>query len=156
MAAGRLGLGDPEDRVLVRVERHRAPVLAKVALQRFEVGEGALGGHEAHLHEPARGIVDEDEERAGGCPVLEPAVLGAVDLHELAQALAAQAGLMELAHLPARQPQASLDHPRPQRLARDLQAVALGQRLGRQRPVALGLRHLGVVPEVALQLAVDR
>lgn len=32
---------------------------------------------------------------------------------------------------------------------------AIGQLLGGHRPVALGLRHLGVVPEVALQLPVD-
>jgi hypothetical protein len=38
-------------------------------------------------------------------------VLAAVDLHQLAQALAAQPGLVEAAALPAGEPQARVGHP---------------------------------------------
>ncbi len=38
----------------------------KVELERLEVGERALGRHEAHLHQPARRIVDEHQQRAAG------------------------------------------------------------------------------------------
>ena len=46
-------------------------------------------GHEAQLHQPAGRIVDEDEQRARVRPILEPAMLAAVDLDELAQGFAA-------------------------------------------------------------------
>src|SRR3712207_8449722 len=61
---------------------------SEVALQGLEVGERALRRHEEQPHEPAGGVVDEDEERARVGAILEPAVLAAVDLHELAQGLA--------------------------------------------------------------------
>ena len=82
---------------------------------------GAFRGHEAQLHEPAGSIVDEDEQRAGLGAVLEPAMLAAVDLDQLAQGLAAQPGLMEASALLPGEPQARLDHPRAQRLAADLE-----------------------------------
>ena len=98
----------------------------EIALQGLEVGKGTLRGHEAQLHQPAAGIVDEDQQRARLRSILEPAMLAAVDLHELAQGLAAQPWLMEAAALPAREPQAGLGHPAAQRLARDLQLMPLG------------------------------
>jgi hypothetical protein len=64
---------------------------------------------------------------------LEPAVVGAVDLNQLAQALAAQAGSVEAAAFLARQPKPILDHPSPQRLPRNPQVMPLRQRFGRQR-----------------------
>ena len=92
------------------------------------------------MHQPAGRVVDEDQQRAGRPAVLEPAVLAAVDLHQLAQAVAAVAGLVDppAAGL-ARHPQAGLAHPLPQRLARQPQVVGLGQLLGRERRAEVGV-----------------
>ena len=49
-------------------------------------------------------ILEEDEERAGIGAVFEPAVIAAVDLHQLAIRLTAQPRLMEGAALLAREP----------------------------------------------------
>ena len=85
----------PEDRVPVRVKGDRAAVLVKVPAQRFEVGLRTLTSHEAQLHEPARGIVDEHQQGAGIGAVLEPAMVRAVDLHKLTIALATKPWLVE-------------------------------------------------------------
>ena len=45
-------------------------------------------GHEAQLHQLARGIVDEYQQGARLTAVLEPSVIAAVDLHQLAVRLA--------------------------------------------------------------------
>ena len=87
--------GHAEHRVLVAVEGDRAAMGLEIALQGLEVGEGALRRHEAQLHQPAGRIVDEDEQGARVGAILEPAVLAAVDLHQLAQGLAAQPRLVE-------------------------------------------------------------
>ena len=55
--------------------------------------------------------------------VLEPAVLAAVDLDQLAIRLTPKPRLMEAPALLARKPHPSLDHPGPQRLATNLDAV---------------------------------
>src|SRR5829696_9113021 len=96
--------GRAEYRMPVAVERDRAAMDLEVALQGLEVGEGTLRRHEAQLHEPAGRIVDEDEQRARVGAILEPAMLAAVDLHQLAQGLAAQPGLMQAPALLAREP----------------------------------------------------
>src|SRR4051794_6021693 len=90
-ALAALGLppGDAEHRVLVGVEGDRAAMRLEVALQGLEVGKGTFRGHEAQLQQPAGCIVDEDEQRARVRPILEPAMLAAVELHELAQGFAA-------------------------------------------------------------------
>src|SRR4051795_9906203 len=90
-ALAALGLppGDAEHRVLVGVEGDRAAMRFEVALQGLEVGKGAFRGHEAQLQQPAGRVVDEDERRARVRPILEPAMLAAVDLHQLAQGFAA-------------------------------------------------------------------
>ena len=98
--------GDAEHRVLVGVEGDRAAMGLEIALQGLEIGKGTLRRHEAQLHQPAARIVDEDQQRARVRPILEPAMLAAVDLHELAQGLAAQPWLMEAPALLAREPQA--------------------------------------------------
>jgi hypothetical protein len=90
-------------------------------------------------HEPARGIVDEHQQRASQPAVLKPAMLRAADLDKLAKALAAQAGLMKLAALHTRQPEPVLDHPLAQGLTRHLKPVALGQRLGSERRPEVGV-----------------
>ena len=91
----RTGLGHPEHRVLAGIECHRTAMGGQIALQRLEVALGALAQHEPQLHQPADGIVDEHQQRAGFAPVLEPAVLAAVDLDQLAQRVPPGAGLVE-------------------------------------------------------------
>src|ERR687894_782004 len=100
----------------VAVEGDRAAMGLEIALEGLEIGEGALRGHEAQLHQPAGGIIDEDEQRAGVGAILEPALRAAVDLDELAQGLAAQPRLMKASALLAGEPQGCLDHPPAQRL----------------------------------------
>ncbi len=65
--------------------------------------------------------------------VLEPPVLGAVDLHELAETITPRPRLMDALQpvLPPN-PKAGVDHPLPQRLDAEIQTVKLGQLLGRQ------------------------
>src|ERR687894_113416 len=99
----------------VAVEGNRTAMGLEIALEGLEIGEGALRGHEAQLHQPAGCIIDEDEQRAGVGAVLEPAMLAAVDLDQFAQGLAAQPRLMKASALLAREPQARLDHPLAQR-----------------------------------------
>ena len=88
LATLRLSPGDSEHRVLVRVESHWPTMGLEVTLESLEVGESALGGDKAQLHQPACGIVDKDQERAGWRAVLEPAMRAAIDLDQLAQTLA--------------------------------------------------------------------
>jgi hypothetical protein len=46
------------------------------------------------LHQPARGVVDEHQQRAADITLLEPGVVAAVDLDQFAQAGAAVARLV--------------------------------------------------------------
>ena len=82
-----------------------------------EVGRRALARHEAKLHQLTCGIVDEDQQGARCAPILESAVLAAVDLYQLAVGFTPQARLMKASSLLARQPQPILDHPPAQRLS---------------------------------------
>jgi hypothetical protein len=94
------------------------------------------------VHQPAGGVVDEDEQGALRAAILEPPVLRAVDLDQLADALAAIAGLVDpTAALHPIRPDAGVQHPEPQRLAADDDAVDLAQLLGGQcRPEIRVLR----------------
>src|SRR3982751_1805674 len=94
VAARRVLAVDPEHAVLVGVERHRLAVALQVGPRGFEVVEGRLGRHEAQVHETARRVVNEHQKRARRAAVLEPPMLGAVDLHELAHAVPAIARLV--------------------------------------------------------------
>jgi hypothetical protein len=94
------------------------------ACARFSAERG-LRGREAQLHEPARRVVDEDEEHAGRAPILEPRILRAIDLDELTDARAPSPGLVHAAVAElARHPQLRLDHPAPQRRHRRLTVTA--------------------------------
>ena len=53
----------------------------------MEIVEGRLGVGEAQLHQTTGGIVDVNQQRAPGPTVLEPVVIGAVDLDQLTVAL---------------------------------------------------------------------
>jgi hypothetical protein len=70
-----------------------------------------------------------------GPPFFEPPVFGTVDLHQFTQTIASRPRLVD-APQPVflSNPKASADHPLLQRLDAEIQAVNLGQLLGRQGP----------------------
>jgi hypothetical protein len=141
-AALRLRPVDPEDRVLVRVKRDRAAVSLKIPPQRFEVARRALARNEPELHQPAGRVVYEDQQRAGLAALLEPAVLGAIDLDQFAQALPPEPRLVEGAPLLARQPQSVGNHPPTQGLPANLDAVLFKQHLSRKRRAEVSVLRL--------------
>src|SRR5918994_7416430 len=110
LTALRLRLRHAKDRVFVGIEGEGPPVARQIALQRLKIRQSALRWGEPKRNQPAGRIVDEDNERAAGAAILEPAVLTAVDLHQLAKLIAAQTRLMQLAPLLARQPEPFLPH----------------------------------------------
>src|SRR3712207_300617 len=121
---------DPEDRMLVRVEGHGFAMPLKVLARGMEVVKGRLAGDKPEVHQPARGIVDEDQQGAARTAVLKPVVIGAVDLDQFAQAFASVARLMNgLVALLAILPEPGRHHPLAQGLTPDMQIVALGQLL---------------------------
>ena len=79
---------DTEDGVLVGIERHRLAIALQIGSRGPEVVEGRLCRHEARMHDPACGVIHEGEEGALRSPVLEPPVLGAINLDQLAHARA--------------------------------------------------------------------
>src|SRR5947199_6553912 len=76
---------DMKDAEPVAVERHGLAVTLEVAPGREEVIERGLGVREAELHEAAGGVVDVDQQRAARAAILEPGVLAAIELDELAE-----------------------------------------------------------------------
>ena len=136
-------------------------MLLQIALGRVEVGERRLRLHELQVHQPAGGVVDEDEQGALRAAILEPPVLRAVDLDQLTDALPAIARLVDpSAALHPIRPNAGVEHPEPQRLAADDDTVDLAQLLGGQRRAEIGvlradqLQHL--VLEAGRHLTVTR
>jgi hypothetical protein len=128
-ACGALGV-DAEDAVLVAVERDRLPVALQVRDGGPEVVESRLGLDEAQLHQIARRVVDVDQQRAARPTAFEPRVVAAVDLDELAVALAAIPRLVRLGYaLVPRDPQPSRPHPGPERLPGHADAVQLPELL---------------------------
>ena len=95
------------------------------------------------MHQPAGGVVDEDQQTAHRSAIFEPTMLGAVDLDQLADAVASIPGLVDLAAaLPSILPQALGDHPAAQRLAGNGQVVQVAELLGRQRRAEIGVPRL--------------
>jgi len=85
---------------------------------RAEIIERRFRGGEAQRHDPAGRVVDEGEQAAHRPAILEPGVLRAVDLHQLAQAIAPPARLMGRGEpMPAVTPQTVRYHPTAQRFA---------------------------------------
>ena len=79
---------------------------------------------ELQMHQAAGGIVDIDEQRALRPAILEPPVLGTIDLHKLTQAIAPSAGLMNtLETVFPPNPNIGGDHPLSQCLNAEIQAV---------------------------------
>src|SRR3954463_5774850 len=82
------------------------------------------------MHEAARRVIDEHEQRALWAAVLEPPMLGPVDLHEFADAVTAVTRLVHgLEPLPSVAPEAVSQHPLPDRLDPEMDAVSLSQLL---------------------------
>src|SRR5438094_9989231 len=69
----------------IAVEGHRLSVALEIPPGGAEVVERGLDLGEGEFHEPARGVVDVHEQRAHGAAGLEPRVLPAGDLGELAE-----------------------------------------------------------------------
>src|SRR3954467_94986 len=82
------------------------------------------------MHEAARGVIEEHEQRALWAAVFEPPMLGAVDLHEFTDAVPAIARLVHgFEPLPPVAPEAVSQHPLPDRLDPEMEAVSLSQLL---------------------------
>jgi hypothetical protein len=78
----------------------------------MEISESRLALDKLRMRQPARRVVDEHQQRALRAAVLEPPVLTAVDLHQLADALAPMARLVDaLPPLLAVSPNPGIDHP---------------------------------------------
>lgn len=91
--AAHVRLVDPEHRVLVAVQRERLAVRLDVGAHRLEIGERALARHELQSINWRR-IVDEHQQRALRTALLEPPMLAAIDLDQLADTVAAMPRLM--------------------------------------------------------------
>src|SRR3954453_22539310 len=87
----------------------------------------------------------EHQKGAGRAAVLEPVVLAAVDLDQLAHVFTAMARLVKALAFGPRPPDPGLDHPAAQRLARDPHIVAVRELLGRQgwAEIRIMLAHQG-------------
>src|SRR6202165_2268884 len=124
------GAIDPKDAVLVAVERERLTVCLEILAGCLEVVEGRFRLDELQMHQAAGGVVDIDQQRALRTAVLEPPVLGTVDLHQFTEAIAPSAGLMDaLQPVSPANPNTGTDHPLPQGLDAEIQAMKLGERL---------------------------
>src|ERR1700720_4129993 len=96
------------------------------ASRRPEVIKRRFRGDEPQLHQPARRVIHESQQRARRAAILEPGVLRAVDLHQFAQTIAPPARLMRRGEtMPTVLPQPIGDHPTAQCLARHRTAVML-------------------------------
>src|SRR5918998_1721261 len=158
IASGRLLLADPEDGMLVGVKGDRFAMRLQIAPEHLKVRKSAFRWHKAQRHQAAGGIVHEHQKRAGWAAILEPAVLAAIDLDQLAQMLTTIARLVKAFALGTWQPDPGLDHPGAQRLAGDPQSVALRKLLGCQRraEIRVVLPHQadGMVPQDLRQAVV--
>src|ERR1700722_2095710 len=124
------GAVDPKDAVLVAVERYRFAMRLEILAGRLEVVEGRFRLDELQMHQAAGGVVDIDEQRTA---VLEPPMLGTVDLHQLTQTITPCPRLVDaLQSVFSPNPKTGADHPLPQRLDAEVQAMKLRQLLRRQ------------------------
>src|SRR4051794_26766491 len=92
------------------------------------------------MHEAARDVIDEHEQRALWAAVLEPPMLGPVDLHEFTDAVTAVTRLVHgLEPLPSVPPEAVGPHPLPDRLDPKMDAVPLSQLLAGECRTEVGV-----------------
>ena len=91
----------------------------------LEIAEGRFGRRKVQCHDPVGRIVDIHQQGARRRPFLEPAVIAAVNLHQLAQTRTTASRLVDLRRpLPARNSQPGIRHQVPHSF--------LGQRVRRQ------------------------
>ena len=103
---------DPEDAMLVAVERDRFAPGLQISAGCMEIGERRLALDKLQMHQPAGRVINEHQQGALRSAIFEPPMLAAIDLHQFADTLAPVAGLMNLLPpLLAISPNASLDHP---------------------------------------------
>src|SRR6516162_477247 len=99
----------------------------------MEIIECRFRGDKSKMHQSACRVVDKCQQCALLRAVLKPRVFRAVDLHQLAKAIAPAAGLMRGRQtMAAVDPQTRRDHPAAQRFTRDRAAMYLRQLLRRQ------------------------
>src|SRR3954465_3343851 len=109
----------------VGIERHRLAIALQIGSRGPEVVEGRLCRHEARMHDPACGVIHEGEEGALRSPILEPPVLGAINLDQLPHA---RAGLVAPRQtLLAILSDSFRPHPLSERLDAKPPIMALGQ-----------------------------
>src|ERR1041384_7259320 len=117
VAANRPLVIDAKDSVLVAVEGDRFAPGLQIGPGRMEIRERRLALDKPQMHQPARRIVDKHQQRALRPAILKPPMLAAVDLNQLADALAPRTGLMNpFQALLAINPQPLPDHPLAPRL----------------------------------------
>ncbi|CAE6869360.1 hypothetical protein R75461_08486 [Paraburkholderia nemoris] len=112
-------------------------------------------------HQPAGRIVDIHQQRALRRPFLEPRMLAAVDLHQLAQTRAPGPRLVDLRRaLPAWYPQTGIRHQMPHGFLRQCDPVAFVQLLAGERRseigVALADQRQGLRTQIDGQLMIAR
>ena len=127
----------------VRSAKHGGLVTVKclwpaVALQvgtgGLEIAAGRFRIREVQMHQPAGGVIDIDHQGAGRPAVLEPRMVAAIDLDQLANTVPAVTRLINLCRaLPTRNPQSGLRHQPPHRLCCNAHAVDFAQLLAGQR-----------------------
>src|ERR1700752_1727993 len=101
---------DPEDAMLVAVERDRLAPGFQISAGRLEIRKGLLALDKLQMHQTAGLIVNEHQQGALRPTVFEPVMFAAVDLHQFANAVAPRARLMNpLLPLLAIQPQPIFD-----------------------------------------------
>lgn len=107
VAASRILVINAEHAGLAAVKRQRLAVLFQVAARGFKVGERGLGADEMELHQAAGRVIHVNQQRTGRTAFLEPAVIAAVNLYQLANAGAPVARLLNFrGAMPARDPEA--------------------------------------------------
>src|SRR5271166_687677 len=131
---------DAKDAMTIRVERQRRPIRQEMAAQRDEIGLRRLRRRHVQRGQTPRRVVDEHDQGAARRPALEPVVLAAVDLNELAEPwppLAQQERPPRLARL--RLPKAKSDLKPPYALTRDRDPLDLGELFGGQGRAKAGV-----------------
>lgn len=68
--------------------------MLQIALGGFKIGESGLRTDEQKLHQPARRIINVNEQCAGRTTLLEPAMLTAINLDEFSGAGPTRSWLM--------------------------------------------------------------
>jgi len=87
-------LVDPKDAMFVRVEGQRLAVTLQVGADQAGVIMKAFLVHEKQSQEFSGGIINQDEQCAGGPAIFEPGVRRSVHLHQFPKASSPLAHLM--------------------------------------------------------------